>query len=77
MTPLMKAAIHLGQDFLENSQVYKNTKFENFFKKEHSECKDPGLSFTLMDKICAVQRQRDQLGECKSLCLCRFSSTRG
>ena len=40
MTPLMKAAIHLGQDFLDNSEVYKNTKFENI-KKEHSECKDP------------------------------------
>ena len=33
MTPLMKAAIHLGQDFLENSEVYKNTKFENIFSK--------------------------------------------
>ena len=25
----MMAAIHLGQDFLETSEVYENTKFEN------------------------------------------------
>ena len=25
----MKAAIHLGPDFLMNSEIYKNTKFEN------------------------------------------------
>ena len=25
MTSSMKAAIHLGQDFLENSEIYKNT----------------------------------------------------
>ena len=29
MTSSISAAIHLGQDFLENLQVYKNTKFEN------------------------------------------------
>ena len=29
MTSSMKVAIHLGPDFLENSEVYKNTKFEN------------------------------------------------
>ena len=42
----MKAAIHLGPDFLTNSEVYKNTKFEenesefNITRKliqEHSE----------------------------------------
>ena len=46
MTSSMKAAIHLGQDFLENSEIYKNTKFENIenvfnitqkLLKEHSE----------------------------------------
>ena len=29
MTSSMKADIHLGQDFLENSEIFKNTKFEN------------------------------------------------
>ena len=42
----MEAAIHLGPDFLRNSEIYKNTQFENIvhvfnitFKliKEHSE----------------------------------------
>ena len=32
MASSMKAAIHLGQDFLENSEIYENTKFE------HQEC---------------------------------------
>ena len=29
MASSMKAAIHLGQDFLKNSEIYKNTRFEN------------------------------------------------
>ena len=29
MTSSMKAAIHLGRDFQENSEIYKNMKFEN------------------------------------------------
>ena len=40
----MKAAIHLGPDFLTNSGIYKNTKFENIWSvinitlmKEHAE----------------------------------------
>ena len=42
----MKAAIHLGSDFLTNSEIYKNTKFEKNWSvfnitekliKEHSE----------------------------------------
>ena len=42
----MKAAIHLGPDFLTNSEIHKNTKFENIWSvvnisrkliKEHSE----------------------------------------
>ena len=46
MTSSMKAAIHLGPDFLENSDIHKNTKFENIeisstslkkLIKEHSE----------------------------------------
>ena len=46
MTSSMKAAIHLGQDFVENSEIYKSTKFENIVNvfnitqtriKEHSE----------------------------------------
>ena len=90
MTSSMKAAIHLGPDFLENSEIYKNTKFENIEKMfkhfskmnkralcRNSECKDPGLSFTLMDKINTVRRQRGQVGEGKSLYLRRFSSICG
>ena len=82
MTSSMEAAIHLGQDFLENSESYKNTKFENIenmfnitqkFTKEHSD-EDLGLSFTLVGEINTVQRQRDQVSEGKSLCLRRFSS---
>ena len=46
MTSSMKAAIYLGPDFLDNSEIYKNTRFEkieNAFNitqkliKEHSE----------------------------------------
>ena len=57
MTSSMKAAIHLGPDFLENSEIYKNTKFENIVnavqhhsktKKKtfwrDSECEDPGFT---------------------------------
>ena len=29
MAPSMKAAIHMGSDFLENSEIYKNARFEN------------------------------------------------
>ena len=29
MASSMKAAIHLGPDFLKNSEIYKNTRFEN------------------------------------------------
>ena len=89
MTSSMKAAIHLGQDFLENSEIYKNTKFENIenvfnitqklLKRtfwRNSECEAPG-SFTLMDEINTLQRQRDQVGEGKSLCLRRFISMCG
>ena len=62
MTSSMKAAIHLGPDFLENSEIYKNTKFENIKNVfnitqnvdkgtfwRNSECEDHGLSITLMD----------------------------
>ena len=28
MTSSMKAAIHLGPNYLSNSEIYKNTKFE-------------------------------------------------
>ena len=31
MASSMKAAIHLGPDFLKNSKIYKNTRFENVF----------------------------------------------
>ena len=77
MASSMKAAIHLGQYFLENSEIYKNTKFENIenvfnftqkLTREHSD-EDLGLSFTLMGEINNVQ-----VSEGKSLCLRRFNS---
>ena len=46
MTPSMKAAIHLGPNFKSNSEIYKNTKFEDIesvfnitqkLVREHSE----------------------------------------
>ena len=46
MASSMKAAIHLGQDFVKNSKIHKNTKYENIenvfdttqkLMQEHSE----------------------------------------
>ena len=58
MASSMKAAIHLGPDFLRNSGIYLNTRFENIenvfniiqkFIKEHSEeiLNVRGLEYTL------------------------------
>ena len=30
MASSMKAAIHLGKDFVKNSEIHWNTQFENF-----------------------------------------------
>ena len=54
--------------------VQHHSKIHEIAFWRDSECEDPGLSFTLMDKINTVQRQRDQVGEGQSLCLRRFSS---
>ena len=75
----MKAAIHFGPDFLTNSEVHKNTKFENIWSvfnitqkliKEHSqeilnvECLEY-LSPSWTRSILA----NDLVGEGKSICL--------
>ena len=66
MTSSMKAAIHLGSDFLGNSEIYKHTKFENIDNV-----------FIIIQKLVkdTVQRQRDDVGQGQSLstqihCLC-------
>ena len=50
--------------FLENSEVCKNTKLENILKRSVLNVK-PWMIIHLMNKICTVQRQRDQLGASK------------
>ena len=78
----MKDAIHLSPDFLTNSEIYKNTKFENIRSvfnitrkliREHSEeiliCGMPGIFITIMDEINVGQRSSGQVGEGKSMCL--------
>ena len=80
MASSMQAAIHLGPDSLENSEICKNTRFENienvfnitqnFFERtfwRNSECEKPGLFITIMDEINTVKRQSDQVGEGKNL----------
>ena len=64
MFSLMNAAIHLGLNYVSNSEIHKNTKFEeieNLFNitqegiKEHSEeilnVRSLDLFITIMDKI--------------------------
>ena len=79
----MKAAIHLGPDFLMNSEIYKNTKIRKFnitrkLTKEHSEgiliveCLD--IFITVMDEINMGQWSSVQVGDCKSMCLRWFRS---
>ena len=63
--------IRRGVYVQHHSKIRKRAFWRN------SECKDLGLSFTLMDKIYTVRRQRDQVGEDKSLCLRRFVSMCG
>ena len=65
----MKAAIHLGRNFQENSGIYKNMKFENIENvfnitqilvkeqsAENSECEDHELPVALMYKSNTLQR---------------------
>ena len=77
----MKAAIHLGPDFLMNSEIYKNTEFENVWSvfniirkliKEHSE----ETLNTVMDEVNIGQWSSGQVGEGKSMCLRWFRSLR-
>ena len=82
MASSMKAAIHLGPDFLMNSETYKNTRFENI-QQHHSKFNrsvrgpDPVSNHVQNKKISSPswtrinigQRSSDQMGEGKSLCL--------
>ena len=85
----MKAAILLGPDFLMNSDICKDTKFdniENVFNitqkfinrtfRRNSECGMPGIFISLMDEISIVSWSSDQVGEGKSMCLRWFRSLR-
>ena len=78
----MKAAIHLGPNYVSNSEIYKNTRFENIENvfnitqksikeqsEENFECERPRTFITIMDEINIGQRSSDQMGEGKSLCL--------
>ena len=68
MASSMKAAIHLGPEFSKNSEMYKNTGFENIENvfnitqkliEEHSEellSEKLGLHITIVDEINTVQR---------------------
>ena len=78
----MKAAIHLGPDFLTNSEIYKNTKFEKMLECfqhysevdkgtfcRNSECGMPGIFITIMDEINIGQSSSGQVCEGKSMYL--------
>ena len=73
-----KAATHLGPDFPVNSEIYKNTRFENVENvfhitqkliKDHSEeiLILRGLFISIMDEIDIGQRSSGRMGEGKSL----------
>ena len=66
MTSSMKAAIHLGPDFLENSEIYKNTRVENIknvfnisqkLLREHSEknLNVRSLDYSSRDQHCSTK----------------------
>ena len=82
MASSMKAAIYLGPDILKNSNIYKNTRFENIenvfnttqkidkrTSRKNSECEKLGRFITIMDEISTGQRPGGQIGEGKSLFL--------
>ena len=77
----------LGRIIWSNSEICKNTKLEgtesvfNITQKlvmEHSEeiseCEMPGIFITFLGEIGMSQWSSDQVGEGKSMCLCRFRS---
>ena len=72
---------HLGSDFPMNSEIYKNTRFENIEKmfnitqinykrtfRRNSECERPGISITITNDIDIDQQSSDQMGDAKKLC---------
>ena len=88
MSSSMKAAIHLGPNYLANSEIYTHTKFEeieslfNITQKlvmerafwRDSECEMPGTFITFLDEISIISWSSDQMGKGKSMCLCWFRS---
>ena len=72
MSSSMKAAIHLGPNYLANSEIYKNTKFEeiesssNIVQKLVMAYSSPSWARAVFS--------HDQVGKGKSMCLCWFRS---
>ena len=84
LASLMKAAIHLLSDFLMNSEIYKNTKFENItsvfnktrkLKKEHSE-EILNVEFLEYSSLSWTRSIWPMIKEGKSRCLRLFRSLR-
>ena len=86
LTSSMKAAIHLGPNYLADSEIYKNTKCEeteSLFIITQSRWKNIRKKFWtwnawsiphLPGRVGISHWSRDQMGEGKSMCLCWFRS---
>ena len=72
MSSSMNAAIHLGPNYLTNSEIYKNTKFEeteslfnitqkvgNGTFRRDSVCKMAGIFITVLDEISVISWSND------------------
>ena len=83
MSSSMTAAIHLGPSYLTNSEIYKNTNFEeieSLFKitqkliLEHSEdiseCENDWQCISILDEISIFSWSSDQMGEGADSVLC-------
>ena len=89
MSSSMKAAIHLGPNYLANLEVYKNTEHKLRGNSEliryhteidirafwrNSECEYDWQCIPLMDEISIVPRSSDAMDKPKSTCPLRFQS---
>ena len=87
MSSSMKAAIHLGPNYLTNVEIYKNTNFEEDWKFiqyysevdngtfwRNSECKMAGKFISSLDEMSIISWSSDQMGKSKSVRLCKFRS---
>ena len=81
MASSMKAATHLGKDFVQKSEIHKNTQFENFENVfditrkidsgtvwRNSECGMPEPFITIMREMNVGKWSGDQMGKGKSIC---------